>query len=215
VRHAVGWLRQQGVKLIQCLLIAEEEPLAEPLLRCGFQRITDLWYLRHEYTNTVHGLDTPARLTFLTFEDAHRGLFQETLQRTYEGTLDCPEINGVRTIEEVIAGHQAQGQFDPGRWWVAMEQGEPVGALLVTELLESGDWDVSYMGVVPQRRGRGFGKELLLKALTEAWAAGVRRVVLSVDSRNRPAAELYRTMGFEAYDRRAVYLAFAEREDPI
>jgi ribosomal protein S18 acetylase RimI-like enzyme len=213
VNHAVGWLRQQGVKLIQCLLIAEEEPLAEPLLHCGFQRITDLWYLRHEYATPVRYLDTSARLSFVSFADVSRRIFEDTLQRTYDGTLDCPELNGVRTIEEVIAGHQAQGRFDPGRWWLALAAEQPVGILLMSELPESGDWEVSYMGVVPEARGRGHGKEILLKALTEAWAAGVRRVALCVDSRNRPAAELYRRVGFESYDRRAVYLAIASRDD--
>jgi ribosomal protein S18 acetylase RimI-like enzyme len=209
VRHAIGWLHSRGVKLVQCLLIAEEEPLAEPLLRCGFQRITDLWYLRHEDATPVACLDTPARLNFVSFADAPRSLFAQTLERTYEGTLDCPEINGVRTIEEVLAGHQAQGRFDPGRWWLACDGEVPVGVLLMTEQPDSGDWEISYMGVVAEARGRGCGREVLLKALTEAWAAGVRRVVLCVDSRNRPASELYRRMGFEPYDRRAVYLAIA------
>jgi len=214
VRHAVAWLRQQGVKLIQCLLIAEEEPRAEPLLRGGFQRVTDLWYLRHQYATPVRCLDAAARLEFVSFAETPRSLFEETLQRTYEGTQDCPEINGVRTVAEVLAGHQAQGRFDPQRWWLALDGKEPVGILLMTELPECGDWDVSYMGVVGSARRRGFGREILLKALTEAWAAGVRRVVLCVDSRNQPAAELYRAMGFEPYDRRAVYLALTPSPGP-
>jgi ribosomal protein S18 acetylase RimI-like enzyme len=209
--HAVAWLRQQGVKLIQCLLRSDEEPLAAPLLKAGLARITDLWYLQHDQTATVASLGLTARLTFANFEEAPRALFEEVLTRTYEGTQDCPEINGVRTLDEVINGHMAQGAFDPARWWLALDDGRPVAILLMTELPESGDWDVSYMGVVPEVRRRGYGQEVLLKGLTEAWAAGVRRVVLCVDSRNRPAWDLYRRMGFEAYDRRAVYLAISGR----
>ncbi len=130
-----------------------------------------------------------------------------TLQRTYEGTLDCPEVNGARTIDEVIAGHQAQGRFDPDRWWLALRDGQPVGVMLLSELAESNDWEVAYMGLVPEARRQGLGRQLLLQALHAARAAGVRSVTLSVDGRNHPAWQLYVGTGFVPYDRREVYLA--------
>ena len=113
----------------------------------------------------------------------------------------------VRTVEEAIAGHRAQGRFAPGRWWLAVAGSRPAGVLLMTEIPEIGDWDVSYLGVVPEARRRGFAKEMMLRGLFEAKAAGVKRVTLSVDSRNLPALQLYRDLGFSPYDRREVYLA--------
>jgi ribosomal protein S18 acetylase RimI-like enzyme len=207
VRHGLAWLRQRGAKLVQTLLPPEEEQLAAPLLRNGFRRVTDLWYMRHERGTALAGLDAPVRLAFQPFDETDPSLFRQTLLRSYEQTLDCPEVNGVRTIEEVLAGHRAQGTYDPGRWWLALEEDEPVGVLIVAELPESGDWEVAYMGVVPEARRRGHGREMLLKALTEARAAEAGRVLLSVDVRNRPAWHLYRGMGFEPYERRGVYLA--------
>jgi ribosomal protein S18 acetylase RimI-like enzyme len=207
VRHGLTWLRKRGAKLVQALLAPEEEDLGPPLLRNGFCRVTDLWYMRHERGTPLGGLDTPARLAFRPFDEAAPSLFQQTLLRTYEDTLDCPEVNGLRTIDEVLAGHRAQGTYDPDRWWLALEEGRPVGILIATELPESGDWDVAYMGVVPEARRRGFGREILLHALAEARAADAPRVLLSVDARNRPAWHLYRGVGFEPFDRRAVFLA--------
>jgi ribosomal protein S18 acetylase RimI-like enzyme len=204
---ALSWLRRRGAKLVQTLLAPEEEGLAEPLVRNGLAHITDLWYLYHDSGMPLGALDTPARLEFRTFTEVDPKLFQQTLLDTYQGTLDCPELSGLRSGEEVLAGHRAQGIYDPQRWWLALEAGRPVGVLLATQLPETHEWDVGYMGVVPQARRRGFGRELLLLALTEARAAGIERVVLSVDVRNRPAWELYRTVGFQPYGRRAVYLA--------
>src|SRR5207248_437975 len=83
--------------------------------------------------------------------------FHATLARTYEDTLDCPEVSGVRTIEQVIEGYRAQGRYEPGRWWLAREAGRPVGVAIVTALPGSGDWEVGYMGLVPPARGRGLG----------------------------------------------------------
>jgi ribosomal protein S18 acetylase RimI-like enzyme len=63
------------------------------------------------------------------------------------------------------------------------------------------------MGVVGPARRRGLGREILLHALAEARAAGAPSLTLCVDSRNRPAWDLYRGLGFRPFDRREVYLA--------
>jgi mycothiol synthase len=205
LQHACAWLRQRGVRLVQTLLAPEETFLADPLLRNGFSTVTRLWYMRHNLNLPVERLNTPSRLNYQTFADD--ALFRQTLLRTYEGTLDCPEVNGIRDIDEVLQGHRAQGAFDPQRWWLVRDSERPMGVLMMTEIPESGDWEVAYMGVVPEARRRGFGREMLLYALCEARAAAVPAVTLSVDSRNQPAWNLYRSLGFEPYDQRVVYLA--------
>ncbi|HEY7328428.1 MAG TPA: GNAT family N-acetyltransferase [Gemmataceae bacterium] len=205
LRHACSWMRQRGVKLVQTLLAPEETFLADPLLRNGFSAVTRLWYMRHDLNLPVDCLNTPSRLNYQTFADD--ALFRQTLLRTYEGTLDCPEVNGIRGIDEVLEGHRAQGVFDPERWWMVRDRERPVGVLMMTEIPESGDWEVAYMGVVQEARRCGFGREMLLHALCEARAALVSTVTLSVDARNQPAWNLYRSLGFEPYDQRVVYLA--------
>lgn len=204
--HAADWLRQRGVKLVQTLLAPEESFLAASLLRNGFTNVTRLWYMRHDLNLPINSLNAAARLHFQTYDGG--ALFRQTLLRTYEGTLDCPEVNGIRTVEEVLEGHRAQGVFDPQRWWLVRAGSEPVGVLLLTEMPESGDWEVAYMGVVAQARRHGYGREMLLQALCEARAAEAPAVTLSVDARNQPARNLYHALGFERYDWRIVYLSF-------
>jgi mycothiol synthase len=207
VRQATDWLRRRGARLGQCLLSAEEVPLAGPLLRNGFAHVTSLCYMQHDLSPPP----TPARggrLRYVPYLGVPSpGAFHDTLLRTYEGTLDCPEITGVRTVEEIITGHRAQGKYDPGRWWLGLAGGRPVGVLLLCEVPEWAAWDVAYVGVVPEARGLGYGRELMHKALSEAQADGVARLTLSVDVRNRPAWELYTDLGFTQNDRREVYLA--------
>jgi ribosomal protein S18 acetylase RimI-like enzyme len=67
-------------------------------------------------------------------------------------------------------------------------------------------WDLLYLGVVPEARGLGLGRELVRKALWEARTADAPQLTLSVDARNQIALNLYRSMGFEEYDRREVFL---------
>jgi ribosomal protein S18 acetylase RimI-like enzyme len=212
VQEAARWLQERGAKLAQALLAPEDALLAAPLERNGFAHVTSLWYLRHFLELPPELLLATDRLAYADYGSCDRGVFHQTLLRTYEGTLDCPEVNGVRAIDEIIAGHQAQGKYDPRHWWLAFDRGHPVGVLLLTALPEQGQtWDVSYVGVVPEARSHGVGRELTRKALFEARAAEGRQVTLAVDVRNRPAWNLYLSLGFEPYDRREVYLAVWNR----
>jgi GNAT superfamily N-acetyltransferase len=206
IRHACDWVRQQGARLIQCLLGDKEEALSSALLRNGFRRITGLTYLRHDLQLDVELVGTPVRLTMESYDLAHPEVFHHTLLRTYEQTLDCPEVNGIRTIDEVIAGHKAQGRFDPSHWWLARRNDEPVGVMMIAEP-DGGIWEVAYMGVIPEARRQGVGRELLLHVLCEARAGGIHQVILSVDDRNLRARQLYETTGFQLYDHRIVLLS--------
>lgn len=161
---ALDLLRGRGARIAQALLAAEEVPHAAPLLRHGFRHVTVLEYLRRTLDPTAAD-DPPERLTYDAYDAGDADLFHETLLRTYEGTLDCPEVNHIRDIHDVIAGHQAQGRYDPQRWWLARENGRPAGVLLLNEIPEWRSLDVSYLGVVPKARGRGHGQELTRRAL--------------------------------------------------
>jgi ribosomal protein S18 acetylase RimI-like enzyme len=200
-------LRERGAKLAQALLVRDDTHLAAPLERNGFDHITSLWYLRHDLELPVGPFSTPQQLTYVTYKHTDARLFRQTLARTYEQTQDCPEVNGVRTLDEIVEGHRSQGTHDTERWWLALAAGRPVGVLLLTDVPEWDGWDVSYVGVVPEVRRRGLGRELMCKALFEARTAEVSQLTLSVDARNQPACELYRRLGFEIYDEREVYLA--------
>jgi ribosomal protein S18 acetylase RimI-like enzyme len=204
--YAIAWLRQRGAKLGQTLLAHEEAHLASSLKRHGFMHTTNLWYMLHDLRSLPTQLPAASTLTYQTYTDCDRTLFHQVLWRSYEQTRDCPEVNGVRTLEEIVAGHQAQGIYNPEHWWLARQGSQPVAALLVAEVPEQG-WDLSYVGVVSEARRRGIGQALTRKALTEARAAGAKQLTLAVDTRNLPAWNLYRRLGLEPFDQREVYLA--------
>jgi len=55
---------------------------------------------------------------------------------------------------------------------------------------------IQNLGVVPEFRGRGLGKSLMLKALEGFRQAGLARAFLEVTAQNSGAVLLYRQMGF-------------------
>lgn len=84
--------------------------------------------------------------------------------------------------------------FDAAHWHLAVEDGAVAGFCLGERYGEHG-W-IQYLGVVPEQRGRGLGRVLLLQGFAAFYDAGVRRIDLTVSSENVPAARaLYESVG--------------------
>lgn len=203
IETACAWLRARGVRLIQALIPTGQITRTGRLLASGFRLVTNLVTLVHPLRLTVSIFQTEPRLTY---EPYTPGLFHDVLERTYVDTLDCPEISGIRSIDEVILGHKGQGPFDPQLWWLVRERSEPVGVVIQIDSPANEERELAYVGIVPEARRRGIGREVMLRVLMEARADGVGLVVLSVDERNVPAWRLYALMGFEEVGRQQVFL---------
>src|SRR5262249_53363130 len=146
---------------------------------------------------------TPERLRYQRYSAATADEFRRTLLKTYEGTRDCPELNGARGVDEILEGHRTQGVFDPDRWWLAHDRDDSAaGLILLTEGAEAEAGDGAYVGVVAEARRRGYGREMLQRALGAAHAADAAQMTLSVDDRNPPAWDLYLELGFRPVEKR-------------
>lgn len=126
---------------------------------------------------------------------------------TYDGSRDCPELSGDRTADELLDGFAGPLAGRPGWRLLAWHDGEPVGVVLFDAGTEPGVVEVSYLGLVPRARGRGWGDALARYAVRFAARDGATALALSVDARNDPARGLYARHGFRPTGRRAVYLA--------
>ncbi len=209
VQTALDWARDGGAKVAQAIVSPLDRPFTGALERCGFRHITNLDYFEHALENLLSPV-SPG-ISYTTYNDRDHRLFHDTLQRTYQETLDCPELNGVRTMEEIIAGHQTQGVFRPERWLLAWHGEQPVAVALLAEIPDLDAWDLSYLGVVPEARRRGFGRDLATLALHLAKNAGAPKLLLAVDQRNQPAIQLYKELGFVSLEKREIYLHLWDR----
>ncbi len=201
-----------GVQLLQSLLETDSGPEAAWLKQCGFHRATDLLYL----VSPRNKFPTAAPTNELIFEplveidrsNSHFGRLAEIVERTYDGTLDCPAVQGVRSINDVLASYRAVGVFDPERWFMVRKtcSEDDIGCLLLTDHSAQNHWELVYMGIVPEARGRGFGLEIVRHAQWLCGNSRAERLVLAVDAANTPAISAYAAAGFETWDRRSVFL---------
>ncbi len=198
-------LPRRGATFAQTLLPDAACRDAQTVLGAGFTHAADLAYL---------GADVDPRLAkheatglhFVPVEAHERAAFAELVERTYEGTLDCPALNGLRPALEVLDEYAAIGQSGMSLWQRAVQRNADVGCLLLADHPSQNQVELVYMALLPQARGRGLGGQLVRESLRIAAVLGRKRIVLAVDAANRPAAAQYEAAGFREWERRSAFV---------
>ncbi len=203
-----------GSRLIQSLLETDAGAEAKWLKQCGFQHATDLLYL----VSSREQFPTAAPESVLIFEPladfdrspAVASRLAQIVEQTYEHTLDCPAVQGMRSIDDVLASYRGVGKFDPLRWFILQRRSAEgdIGCLLLSEHPAQNQWELVYMGLVPEVRGHQLGIDVVRHAQWLCGKSAAERLVLAVDAANSPAISAYASSGFEIWDRRSVFLRF-------
>jgi len=208
----VGALDRSAIEMMQVVLPAIDDSVIELLNHVGFRHLADLIYLTCEANRFPSSRSAASELEFVAYDDAQRHRLETLIERTYEGSLDCAALNGARSIDEVVNGYQATGMFRPENWLFVRHDRADVGVLLMADHAAAGHWELMYMGLTPEARGRGWGGQITRHAQVLAGRAKVQRIVVAVDEKNIPALRMYGRTGFEAWDRRTVYIRFPEQD---
>ena len=86
-----------------------------------------------------------------------------------------------------------------------------MGCLLLADHPRYENMELVYMGVIPENRGQHWGADIARRAQWVARQAGRARLVLAVDASNRPAIEMYASVGFRTWDQRRIYYRIFSR----
>ncbi|MFN0012332.1 MAG: GNAT family N-acetyltransferase [Phycisphaerales bacterium] len=199
-----------GVVLAQALVGPEEQDQGVAFERAGFLRLAELAYLRRTIARggrTVpHTLPPGLELVALSDLPPAEGkrLLREALSKSYEGTLDCPALCGMRTVDDVIASHHSVGRYDPRWWWIMLCEGQAHGCLLLSHGADPQHCELVYLGLSAVVRGRGLGAELLRTAVARLASASVAsELMCAVDLANVPAMRLYKRAKFRQISSRS------------
>lgn len=202
--------RTHRARLIQSLVDLDgADAMTAALEGAGFEFLATLSYLRRGIGPVDTGGETRPGLAWQRYSFLRHRRFADTIARTYEGSLDCPKLAGLREIDDTIETHKRTGRFSPKTWRLAVADRQPRGVAMVNEL--EGRAELIYLGVVPEARGRGIGRALLAQAMRDAATMGLTQVGLAVDVNNIPATRLYAAAGFTEVRRRLAWFVPAAR----
>ncbi len=126
-------LDQTAIELTQVFLSAPDLATIKVLRHVGFRHVADLLYMSCESERFPLAAPEPCELEFVPYHGTQRGRLMQLIERTYEATLDCTALNGVRDIDQVINGYQGTGVFRPENWLFVRNQGRDVGLLLLAD----------------------------------------------------------------------------------
>jgi ribosomal protein S18 acetylase RimI-like enzyme len=218
--EATAAANARGLAFSQIMLEPHEQAVSALAAQAGYERLAELVYLYRrldgELDARADGFEAlpPGRaagaLNWEQFQNGQEERLTQIIDQTYVDSLDCPGLRGLRPTADVIASHKACGVFDPQQWWLPTLEGQPVGCALVNRTGADGrSAELVYIGVKPEFRQRGFGRAMLIHAMSQAALKSIRTLYLAVDAANGPAWQLYNSQGFAEMDRRLVFICRA------
>jgi ribosomal protein S18 acetylase RimI-like enzyme len=205
-------LSSNGICFLQAMREGDDD--AELLDRLGFEKLASLDYLvaaaNHSASEADASKPDKASYHFVSYlewakknESRRRDpvqAFTELIDRTYEGSLDCPRFARYRSTDQVVQGYYNHPQTNVQLWQIVNDAaGKEVACMVLTAHPASGCMEISYMGVVPQARGKGLGGQLVAWAKGLALRSGFPQLSLAVDQANHYAQTLYRSQGFQSF----------------
>ncbi|MEM1165798.1 MAG: N-acetyltransferase [Planctomycetota bacterium] len=193
--------------LAQVLLSPSEEGAAPSFDEAGFERVARLAYLRRP-TPMTGQFRAPAADSWPDAVRVERGVettddeWLIALDRTYDGTLDCPRLCGLRDTADVLISHRAAGTHSSDLWWMIRVNGEPHGVMIFAPNTDQSSIELVYVGLSPRLRGCGLGDALMCEGLAALASRPEASISCAVDLENVPARRLYERFGFVEFGRR-------------
>jgi ribosomal protein S18 acetylase RimI-like enzyme len=201
--------RAQGIVLVQAMMEPADGAGKTVFSAAGLMQLATLTYMERRPPMQVPQANTyelPSDLRLLPYEAATHPLFRQAIGASYQETLDCPAMSGLREIDDVIEGHKSVGLFDPQLWGVLVRWGKPVGCLLLAEIPARRGLELVYLGLAPEVRGQGLGRILMQRVMAIASRRHFEVATLAVDAANVPAVRLYRRCGYTSVAQRVAMI---------
>jgi ribosomal protein S18 acetylase RimI-like enzyme len=149
-----------------------------------------------EYKMELDELHLPAR-------------FDEQLRVEQAGRAEAADIARITT--SAFGGSEEDGRAyvlgnmgsDTHRYYLARLGETPIGAL--TLIVGGGEAGIYGFAVLPEYRGRGYGRQILARAIEQALETKPEKVILEVAPENDRALGLYLSVGFRETNRYDYY----------
>ncbi len=199
----------QGIETVSSYYATQDIQLAQVLLdpldtatiavygQHQFQRMAELLYLQRSIRKTPMPAPLPGEFKVVPYSEQTHGGFATAIIASYEKSLDCPALNGLRGVDDIILGHKSAGTFDPQDWFLVLHGNLPVAVLLLATTHQADGMELVYLGLAPSVRGYGLGNYLMQVAEARVCAKKLDKLSLAVDATNAPALKLYYRHGLK------------------
>ncbi|HVJ69093.1 MAG TPA: GNAT family N-acetyltransferase [Caulifigura sp.] len=205
ISAALDRLRRAGAAFAQLVAPLEQAEVAEPFIDSGFTVLTDALMLQLSLPPETSAANRDCLDAIACGPENDRTPLLELIRRVNVGSLDCPELDALRSCEDLLDAHAGHAQDGRARWWRFEHQGKDVGLLLACVAEDAAAWEILFFGVVPEQRGQGYGRKMLEQFQSIA-AREITAIRAGLDSRNAFAARVYEDAGYAELGRLRVWI---------
>jgi RimJ/RimL family protein N-acetyltransferase len=202
-------LKEAGVKAWQTTTRPNNQNAYEPWKKLDFA-LCQTTEMSVSFVNNTP-LETFDSIHLESFQPGRETDFAETLDSTYHDSQDTPELNFVRTPMEAFLSHRNHASNASQLYLIRDKNKQKVGCLFLhgdenNSLKIARNWELTYLGLTPDHRGKGLGRAAAIAALATAHSHGASGMILTIDNRNHIAKNLYESLGFRTCGSYEVYL---------
>jgi mycothiol synthase len=201
---AMNRIKELGVRVVHVNIRQDNMVAGGTLAELGFSLVRQFLELRLNIGH-VDGLDSHPAIEWRYLQPGQEDELTKLQNRAFAGTWGY-NPNTVETITFRIS-HSAGSHKDIV---LAYDEDRAVGCCWTGISCEGGipsvrKGRIHMLGVDPDHRGRGIGRELMRVGLARLRDRGLTVAELTVDSDNEAACDLYQAIGFEAQARTLWY----------
>lgn len=195
--YALHRARELGARVAHVNILQDNVAAKSLLSKLGFRFVRRFLGLRLRLSQ-AHLLEVEHTLMCRHLQHGEEDKLTQLQNRSFANTWGYNR----NTVDEIIYRTNLSG-CSPKDIILASEEGKPVGYCWTTMSLEenaatgTSKGHIYMLGVDPDYRGQGVGRQLLLAGLSYLKSRGCKVAELTVDSQNRAACVLYESVGFK------------------
>jgi ribosomal protein S18 acetylase RimI-like enzyme len=202
-----------SIHQVQAIVSASDRVTPTILANSGFRLLTvvhHLWLelaLSNSKFNDNASTFSSSTVHWLAASHVAKTRMAKLVESTFHQTLDCPELNGLRTPDDVLDGFLDGRTYREQYLWEILRVDDQDAGCLLLSAHGGNVAELVYMGLKPEMRGRGLGDHMVQRGITTAQRMGMNLLVVAVDQGNWPAIANYRRAGFQSHQSLSVWLA--------
>jgi mycothiol synthase len=200
VDRAIGRAKELGIMTLHANIGQDSRVAKQGLTHMGFIFIRRFLELKLDLSEVDFPESSEISLGWRPLKPNEVERLTQLQNRSFAGTWGY----NANTIEEIIYRIHLPN-CSPENVILAFDSDQPIGycwtriTLWKNKAPGERTGRITMLGVDPDYRGRGFGRELLLAGLSYLKSKGLRVVELTVDTENKVAYALYKSVGFKRW----------------
>jgi ribosomal protein S18 acetylase RimI-like enzyme len=189
--EAMRMCKKRGVKYFLAPSIPmERKEIIDAFRNLGFQQQARWYRMTHALQNLASGTEL---LRFAKIERENLREFIEWMSHCMTGSQG--------ESEDVTLSNLAEVPDQLLDFWYSMQELYNVyrdsELLGIVNLTPASDTNFNNVGVTPEHRGKGYGRQITIQALTRLRELDIKEARLRVYAENQPAIGLYESLGFK------------------